>query len=243
MDTTAAVTEASPIIYQLGAGWFFSPISKAKGEELGLKTFALYITGRSGVMGDITTESAISAIGFFNPGMVAKLFNDGTANHAASEVGRAYSECCVAWGRETFGQLDGADRAAGLARRLIDSVQPCGHALFSAWRSVPVPDDGPGALALSLQTLRELRGDCHMQACGAMGLTPLEAILAREGAERAKQFGWPEPYPDTSALVDARGRAEDLTDSQMARAYDTLSADERGEFVRLLQAAKASLPG
>ena len=211
MDTAAAVIAASPIIYQVGAGWFFAPATRAKGEELGLKTFAFYMTGRSGVMGDITPAAAKSAIGFFNPDMVGKLFGDGTANHSPSEIGRAYVDCCTAWGRATFADLDGAARAAELGRRIIDSVVPCGHALFSAWRAVPVPDDGPAALALTLQTLRELRGDCHMHACGAAGLDALEAILSREGEERAKQFGWPEPYPDTSALVEARraGRAAD----------------------------------
>jgi hypothetical protein len=243
MDTAVAVTTASPIIYAIGGAWFFSPTARTKGEELGIKTFALYMAGRSGVMGDITPETAVSAIGFFEPGMITKLFKDGTANHAASEVGRAYGECCVAWGRQTYANLDGAARGAQLARTIIDSVAPCGHALFSAWRAVPVPDDGPGALALSLQTLRELRADCHMHACGATGLTPLEAILAGDGAERAKQFGWQEPYPDVTALTDARRRAEELTDAQMVRAYGALGADELDEFVKVVQAAKAALPG
>jgi hypothetical protein len=137
--------------------------------------------------------------------------------------------------------MDGAERAATLGRRLIDSVQPCGHALFTAWRSVPVPPDGAGALALTFQTLRELRGDCHIHACGAVALTPLEAIVARDGAERAKDFGWPEPYPDPAPLAAARQEAEDLTDRQMQRVYGALTSDERAEFVALIGEAKAAI--
>ena len=90
----------------------------------------------------------------------------------------------------------------------VYSVDPMPGTNGKAWKLVdpnygavilPVPDDGPAALAFTIQTLRELRGDCHIHACAAMGLTPLEAMVARDGTERAQQFGWPEPFPDAVA--------------------------------------------
>ncbi|MEA3216470.1 MAG: hypothetical protein QOJ19_2626 [Acidimicrobiia bacterium] len=240
MDTAAAVSAASPIIFQLPPAWFFAPATRAKAEELGIKSFPFYMAGRSGVLGDVGVNTAISALGFFSPTMVTKMIGDATGSHSPSELGSVFVDCCLDWGRQTFGSLEGAERAASLGRKLIDSVQPCGHALFTAWRSVPVPADGPAALALNLQTLRELRGDCHIHACGAVALTPLEAILGRDGAERAKQFGWSEPYPDAEALKAPRQQAEELTDRQMQRVYEALSADERAEFVGLLNEAKSA---
>lgn len=240
MDTAAAVAAVSPTIFQLGAVPFFASGTRDKAKELGIKSFPFYMAGRSGVLGEVSIESAISAIGFFNPDMIRKMIGDATEAHSHSELGRIFSDCLVAWGRQTYGSMAGAERAAELGRTLIDSVQPCGHALFTAWRSVPVPSDGPGALVLTIQTLRELRGDCHIHACGAVALTPLEAIVGRDGDQRAKDFGWPEPYPDAASVATARQDAEDLTDRQMQRVYEALTSDERAEFVNLIGQAEAA---
>ena len=73
----------------------------------------------------------------------------------------------------------------------------------------------------------------------AQGLSPVEAIVAQSGAERAKNFGWADPYPDAAALADRRQAAEDATDQMVAARYEVLSDDERTEFVALVESAKA----
>jgi hypothetical protein len=240
MDAAAAVAAASPIIFTVGGTWFFDPISRGKASELGIKGYPFYFGARSGVIGDIAAASAASAICFFEPGLVAKQFGTAVAEHKSSELGSAGAEALAEWGRAKFGGIGTAARTAELGRRIIDGVGAFGHTLFAAWRQVPVPDDGPAALALTVQTLRELRGDCHIHACAAVGLTPLEAMVARDGTERAQQFGWPEPYPDPAPLAAARTEAEELTDRQMIRFYSVLSEAELDEFVDGIRPTEAA---
>jgi hypothetical protein len=185
----------------------------------------------------------VAAFSFFEPSLVTKQFGSAVAEHTPSEIAGAGVDALTEWGRARFSGIGSAARTAELGRRIIDGVGLFGHTLFAAWRRVPVPDDGPAALALTIQNLRELRGDCHVHACAAVGLTPLEAMIARDGTERAQQFGWPEPYPDPAPLAAARAEAEDLTDRQMARFYAVLSEPELDELVdgiRLTEAALSS---
>src|SRR4051794_12021639 len=158
MDAAAAVAAASPIIFKVGGSWFFDPISRAKAAELGIKGYPFYFGARSGVMGDIGVASAASAICFFEPGLVTKQFGTAVADHTPSELGAAGAAACAEWGRAKFAGIESAARTAELGRRIIDGVNPFGHTLFAAWRQVPVPADGPAALAFTIQTLRELRG-------------------------------------------------------------------------------------
>ena len=86
-----------------------------------------------------------------------------------------------------------------------------------------------------LNCLREHRGSVHACAVAAVGLGPLEAIMAGSyGEQNARFFEWPEPYPDP-ALHRARwDAAEDLTSAAAALPYDALTGAERAELVALL---------
>jgi hypothetical protein len=84
--------------------------------------------------------------------------------------------------------------------------------------------------------LRELRMARHGVCVQAAGMSPLEAILSGPGGPaNAKMFGWPEPYPDVTALAERRAAIETHTDQLCAADFAVLSADERAEFTVLVR--------
>jgi hypothetical protein len=91
-----------------------------------------------------------------------------------------------------------------------------------------------------LHVLREHRGGAHVTAVRAVGLSPLEAILAgKQGAPNARFFGWPEPYPEIDErLTSLRVEAERLTTEIVAPAYAGLTEPEATDLVQLLGAAE-----
>jgi hypothetical protein len=125
----------------------------------------------------------------------------------------------------------------------VISAETAGMPLFAAWRAMPLPDDSPGARAAVLaHLLREHRGQAHLLAIRASGLTPLEAIIAGpDGQAGATAFGWQPPYPAFEPLVRRRSWAEALTDRIAGDAYRSLPPGERVELVNLLDAAAASV--
>ena len=67
-------------------------------------------------------------------------------------------------------------------------------------------------------------------------------MLVSRGEGRAKQFGWSEPFPDVSHLVDLRAQTETMTDEIMTRFFDrALNADESAELLDLVLAMKSQL--
>ena len=243
MDAAAAVAAASPIIFKVGGAWYFDPVSRAKAAEYGLKAYPFYFAGRSGVIGDIGAANVVAAIPFFEPGLVTKQWGTATAERSPSELGRAAADALAEWGRAKFAGIDSAGRTAELGRRIVEGAEAFGRPLFTAWRAVPVPDDAPAALAFTIQSLRELRGDSHILACAVLGLSPLEAVVGRDGTEHAGQFGWAEPYPDPAAVSATRTEAEELTDRQMIGFYGVLSGAELDELVEGLRPTEAAAAG
>jgi hypothetical protein len=151
-------------------------------------------------------------------------------------------ECCR-WGRENLSSFFGLDRLVDLAERVVVAADAAGLPLFAAWRSMPIPDDEPGARAAVLaHLLREHRGAVHVLAVRACNLTPLEAIIAGpEGEAGATAFGWQPPYPAPEPLVRRRAWAEALTDRIAGEAYRVLDARERIELVDLMDTVSKDL--
>jgi hypothetical protein len=146
------------------------------------------------------------------------------------------------WGRDHLAGA-GLDRFVEVADRLVDGANSCGLPLFAAWRSYPRVDDVPGRAAQLFQILREWRGANHLVATTAVGLSPLEAVLTNEGEGQARFIGWPEPFPDVTAIKDLHGEAEEMTDRLCARQFEALlTPGERGDFADGVAAARAAVP-
>ena len=224
-----------------GFTWMSDSGVRERGKaELGLRGRPLYHLGRGGAMGDVTVEVVIAAEAFWPPEVVRKAWTDGRAVAEPLVAARFYAEQCSAVFRERYGDRPGLPRLVELLEPVVDSASALGAPLFAGWRALPRPDDAAGRAGLLLNVIREHRGSVHAAAVAAVGLGPLQAIMAGSyGEANARFFEWPEPYPDGAQFRPRWDAAEDLTSAAAGLPYDALSARERGELVELIRAAFA----
>ncbi|MGP4086682.1 SCO6745 family protein [Streptomyces sp. KR55] len=155
---------------------------------------------------------------------------------------------------------DGADtaRAAELATRAARSAPFEGRALFAANRSLPTPQEPLAQLWHAATLLREHRGDGHVAALAAAGITGRESHvlhatasgIPRDVYTPARDFNEAEWTSTRDALKERgllqddrlspqgqqlKAQIEERTDQLAATAYDALTTSETDELVRLLR--------
>jgi len=225
----------------LGGGFMWARATQAVGAELGVADpWAFYTAGRCGVLGAVDADVVTAALVFFPRDLVRERWEAALAALPPSRAALAYAEAARTWGRKRLSSLDGVARMSELAERVVAAVDPAGLPLFAGWRALPLPDDAPGRAVQLLNVLREHRGNAHALAVLASGLRPLEAVLAGpNGADNARLFSWPDPYPDPAPFAQRWQHAEAATTVQVAPAFRALDDAERAEFAGLLEAASA----
>jgi hypothetical protein len=206
---------------------------------LGMDDFPYYFAGRGGVLGDIDEDAIGTLFHFFPIELVRANWQTARELMSPRDIGLRYAETCRSWGRERLGEWPQASRLAELLELIADGASAIGLPLFAAWRSVPLPDDGPGRAVQLAHVLREHRGGHHATAVLASGLHPLLAVLARDdGAKRARELHWAEPFPQVTEEIRARRLAiEELTDDLAAPPYVVLDDAEADELRALLASA------
>ncbi|CNF27664.1 Uncharacterised protein [Mycobacterium tuberculosis] len=243
-ELTAAETAraADGIVHDIGSTWMLDPAISAHGKELGYgNPFAFYFAGRGGVLGDVAGGVVRAALGFFEPGVVRAMWDEGVAVAGAREAARRYATAFTAWGE---GHVPDDPRLCELAERVADAAEGAGLPLFCGWRAEPRPESGPGRLVQVLQVLRELRGGLHLVATTAVGLSPLEAVLADEGEGKARFCGWRGDLPDCAHLKPRLAEAEQITDRLSAEVYErALTPSERAEYADLVEKAGTAVLG
>lgn len=218
---------ACPPIGALGSAFYFVPETLARGKELGLDGYRFYFLGRGGVLGDVEAPVVASAFGYFEPGVVARLWDSAREVVPPRDAGRAYLGCAHDMGRRLLGGIDGLDAFCAAAEAVADAAEVAALALFAGVRGEPLPDDAPARAMQLLVALRELRGSAHLVAVRAVGLAPKVAHYLRRPDDFAL-FGWQEAPP---AVGDEERRllrdADELTDRLVGPAYAVL--DEGGQ--------------
>lgn len=238
MDPVTAARETANVIGPLPAGFMLDTETYVRGAELGFEGTDFYVAGRGGALGDVVGKVVAAAFVFFNPSMIVDAWDRGRKVMEPDQSAAAFGGCLRTWAEEHL--PDGVDygRLAHLSGMIIEASSPAGAPLFAAWSSQEEPE-APKALALHrLNVLRELRGALHGAAVLSAGLTPLQAVLVHTPF-MAPIFGWPEPYPDVSALREDRQRAETATDVSISIGFAALTESERAEFSELAHVAKA----
>ena len=233
------VAATAATVNGLGARFYFHPDSLAKGKELGLDGFRFYVLGRGGVLGDVESAVITSAFGYFNPGLVAKMWDSAKETMAPRDAARAYLECNAQIGRTHLADVEGLDEFCDAAEQVLTDHNPAGLALYAGIAAEPLPEDLPGRAMHLLAVHRELRGSIHLAVIVASGMPAPVAHALRRPSD-VEMFGWP---ADIAVPDDAAARLDEIdriTDERTADAYRTLSDDQRDAFVRGVAAIDAA---
>ena len=239
MDTQKLLDEACPMIGEYGWSYYFEPSTIARGERLGLDPFAFYFLGRGGVLGDVDAAVVQSAFGYFNPAVLAMMWDAGRAKVAPRTAGREYFEAAHEFGRARLGGVEELGAFVAAATKVVDAAkgEVTGLTLFAAAAAEPVPEDLPAAALHLVTVLREFRGSAHLVAVVASGLASKTAHFMRR-PEMFTTFGWSED--DRPAVTDADAAAlaaaDALTDRIVAPAYSVLDDDGAAALVAGLHA-------
>jgi hypothetical protein len=173
---------------------------------LGLDFLQGYVWSRGCVLGEPDGGVVAAAFGVFEPGLIVQLYDAARAAagladiRAAREAGAVTALRTVLGGTALGGTalggttldgtaLDAPERVAEVTaalRRGVEAADTAGRPLFAGLSGLPSPADELGQLWHACAMLRELRGDSHLAACVAAGLTGLEANILTE-----LRVGWP----------------------------------------------------
>lgn len=217
----------------------------------GLDFLQGYVWSRACVLGEPDGGVVAAAFGVFEPGLIGQLYDAARATCGLAEIRAARETGTVTALHAALGTPERAAEVAGVLRRGTEAADTAGRALFAGLAGLPWPADELGRLWHACAMLRELRGDSHLAACLAAGLTGLEANLLTE-----LQVGWPpRSYTATrgwspeamelaamslhergliadGALTGAgsqlRAGVEEATDRQLAPVLDAIGPDLAG---------------
>ena len=231
----AAAATGIPIAMMGRSYYAADAVGQALGEA-GFSGMARYVGARGGVLGDVAADVVVSGFALFHPAMIETGWNQTKEQGSPPDAAAAFAAGIGRWAADTFGHLDGLHDFAAAARTVIDATDPKSQALYAGWRAMPVPDDPAAASGLAIQVLRELRFGFHVHGLSAMGLTPVEAIVAQANPQQAQFFGWSEPFPDPEPLKDRHRQAEEITSARMAEVYEAIDADQRAHVAATIKA-------
>lgn len=236
-EEVAAAT-ALPIA-MLGSKYYFSETTNAALAEAGFSGLSGYVGGRGGVLGDVAVDVVVSAFALFSPSFIEMGWTQTKEQGTPTDAAAAFAEGLGRWSAETFGHLDGLADFAAAARAVFDATNPMSQPLYAGWRAMPVPDDPAAATGLALKILRELRFGFHIHGLSAVGMTPVEAVVAQLGPEQAQMFGWAGPFPDPEPLKPIHQQAEEITTARMNEVYEAIDADQRAHMAATVKAIAA----
>jgi hypothetical protein len=242
MTPEETVADACPKIRDLGWAFYFAPETLAKGAALGLDGLRFYVIGRGGVLGNVDSSVIRSAFGYFEPGLVEKMWTSAKEKVAPRVAASAYMACGAAFGRSRFAGLPDLDAFCAAAGAVNDAADPVGLALYSGIKSEPLAGDLPARAMQLLTVLREFRGSAHLIAIRASGLDAKTAHFIRRPAD-VGMFGWSDA--DAPAITEVEvaklAAADELTDRLVLPAYSVLDAAGRDALVSGLDRIAAAL--
>jgi hypothetical protein len=170
------------LVEPIAAGvYFFDEAHKAY-EDIGLKGFALgYFPSRGACMGQVPGEVIAAAFGVFYPPMVKGFVDEAWTITDAPTVLAAREKGAVAGLNRLIGEDPaGLARATELLKRAAEAAPAEGRHLFSGLKSLGYPGTPMGDFWRAADLVREHRGDSHVCAFVAHGLSPIEILLLTE---------------------------------------------------------------
>jgi len=240
---------------------YFAPEAAESYAAIGIDGRTGYFASRAAAMGAVTAEVVIATFLNFNPKLVRAAIPAAWETASIDKILEARLEAADAALRRALGDLvDGPEmaRAADLARAAaeaaVDEIE--GRPLFAGHARLPWPD-APHLVLWHAQTLlREYRGDGHIAALTAGGLSGIEALVLHAATgevsasvlkasrawsddeweaavESVRARGWLADGDDlqlSPSGASHRQSIEDTTDRLAARAYRGLGEDGCAEL-------------
>jgi hypothetical protein len=200
-------------------GWW-SPQAGARLDALGVDFLPGYVWGRAAALGSPTASVVAATFGVFEPGLIAAVYEAGSALVPRDDILAARED----GGTASVAAIADPDDCAAVADPLLAvlaDLDGLGRPLFSALRALPVPTSPAGRLWRAAELVREHRGDGHLAAVVAAGLTAVEANVLTErwlgfglGEYSATRGFGPVQLGAAVANLQARGwmDGDDLTD-------------------------------
>ena len=181
----------------------------------GLDFLTSYVWGRAAGLGVPSPGVAAAVFAWFEPGLVAALYDAGRAA-VARETLLEVRDGVVAAG---LGEVLAGEVLEPIATRLLDAVtglDVVGRPLYAGLLDRPLPADPAGRLHRACELVREHRGDAHAAAAVAAGLGAVEMNVLTElwtgmplGAYSGSR-GWsPEAIGAATVRLEQRGWVRD----------------------------------
>jgi hypothetical protein len=233
---------------------YFSPEPRAALSGAGYKGFWMgYFAGRAAPMGPVGAEVVLATFYNFSISHVSRAIPDAWAFAPPAAALEARQQGAAAALQRAFARDDVAEAvetAVVLARAAAESAPMEGRALFAANRALPWPQEPTAALWHACTLLREHRGDGHVAALAAAGVSGREAnvLQTAAGVVPREVFGVSRHYDDaewdsvsarlidrglvgpdgklTTQGRDVRDDIEERTDRIALTAYDTLDDEQ-----------------
>ncbi|MGH3463952.1 MAG: SCO6745 family protein [Kribbellaceae bacterium] len=242
---------------------YFAPETRAATDALGLKGgWMSYFGCRAAPLGPVGPVLVTALFYSFHPLMVARSLPDAWSYAEPSQLLDARLTAVDAAVRrllpDAIGSADLA-RAAELARRAVELTVVDGRPMAAANSALPWPDDPHLALWQATTTLREARGDGHVAALVASGLSSCQACVTISAAggpppevfkvsRRWSDEEWAAASADlalrgymhedgtlTSDGVSLREDVERRTDELADQTWQALGEDDSAELDRLVR--------
>jgi hypothetical protein len=237
---------------------YFSPQSREAFAEVGLTRYwDGYFAGRSAPLGAVSAAPVIALFSGFAPRYVERALPAAWEVASVPSVLEARAKGAAATLRAAFDDESAVARAADALAAVAGAADIIGRPLGAANAGLPLPANPYARLWQAAGTLRELRGDGHVNALVAGEIAGITTLVLRTGvdldaATMQKGRGWTDEEwaVERAALIerglldqDARitragaaklNEAEHLTNKLAAEPWARLSDGELLEVARLL---------
>lgn len=249
---------------------YFAPEARAALDGLGYRGFWMgYFAARSAPLGEVPPEVVTAVFYNFAHARVAKSLPAAWEIAEPARALRARLESAVAALRRCGVASDeNVAVAAQLACRAAQAAPVDGRALFAANAALPVPSEPVAALWHATTLLREHRGDGHVAALVAAGISGRESnvfhtaasAVSEEFMKRSRHYSDEEWDTCRASLADRglldgdgsltqdgrdlKDQLEATTDALALRAFDGLDDDElQALFSALTPVARTVIAG
>lgn len=164
---------------------YFAPTVRDVGKAVGLRGYWMtYFAFRAAPLGPVEAGPVVATFAGFEPSMVAKALPDAWSRSTPERCLAARLEVSAAALREIGVDSSACATAVSALAPVLADADRTGRPLYAANAALTLPSDPVEALWQLATTLREHRGDGHVAALVACGISGLEALLLQVGLGR-----------------------------------------------------------